>query len=224
MSNLDLALGFMATAALVSAIAVRVRVPYTITLVVVGLAAGALRIVPAVAIRPDTVVIVLILPLLFEGAVRIPRAHLRAYAPLILALAVPGTLVAAAVIAAGAVLGGVPWRGAMLLGAVAAAIDPAGVIALVREAKLDERLGTVLEGEAVVNDAVAIVLFGLAGATAPGVGAAVAGFVWLLAGGAVAGALVGTAVAYALRGVTEPVVEAIGSLEPIPKPMVRQYT
>ncbi|HEV2356153.1 MAG TPA: hypothetical protein VGZ23_00835, partial [bacterium] len=56
-------------------------------------------------------------------------------------------------------------------------------------------LGTVLEGEAVVNDAVAIVLFGLAGATAPGVGA-----------------LVGTAVAYALRGVTEPVVEAIRSL------------
>lgn len=209
---LNLALAFMATAALVSAVAARARIPYTVALVVVGLAAGALGVAPAVAIRPETVVIALILPLLFEGAIRIPRAHLWTYAPLILTLAIPGTLVAAGVIAAGAFLGGIPWHSALVLGSIAAAIDPAGVIALVRQARLDARFGTVLEGEAVVNDAVAIVLFSLALAPAGGGGAALAAFVRLLAGGAAAGGLAGVAVAYALSGIREPVVEAIGSL------------
>jgi CPA1 family monovalent cation:H+ antiporter len=105
----------------------------------------------------------------------------------------------------------VPWRAALLLGAICSATDPAGVIALVREGRMDERFGTVLEGEAVVNDAVAIVLFSLA-AAAPGIGPAAAAFVRLLAGGALAGLVTGAVVAYALSGITEPVVEAIGSL------------
>jgi CPA1 family monovalent cation:H+ antiporter len=213
-SWLYLALGFLATAAFVSTIAARVRVPYTTALVIVGLAAGALHIVPSVPIGPGLIVGGLIVPLLFEGAVRIPRRPLRVYAPLILALAVPGTLIAAAVIAAAAAAGaGLPWTAALVVGAVCAATDPAGVIALVRERRLDERLGTVLEGEAVLNDAVAIVLFTLAAAAAPlGAGAAAAAFVWLLVGGAVAGGVAGAAVAWALMGVTDAVVEAIGSL------------
>lgn len=221
-SWLFLALSFLATAALVSTAAARVRVPYTTALVIVGLAAGALHVVPAVSIGPEFIVVGLIVPLLFEGAVRIPRRPLRAYAPLIFALAVPGTLLAAAIIAAAAAVGaGVPWAAALVLGAVCAATDPAGVIALVRESRLDERLGTILEGEAAVNDAVAIVLFTLAAAAAPlgagwacgaGLTCAVAAFVWLLVGGAAAGAVAGAAVAYALSGVTDPVVEAIGSL------------
>lgn len=212
MSPLYLALGFLATAALVSAVAARARVPYTVALVVVGLAAGTARLVPPIAVGPDLIVTALILPLLFEGAIRIPRRHLRTYAPLIFALAVPGTVVSAAAIAGAALLGHVPWRGALLLGAVCAATDPAGVIALVREAALNERLGTVLEGEAVANDAVAIVLFTLAMASPADSARAAAAFVWLLAGGAAAGFLVGAGVAYALRGLTDPVVEAIGSL------------
>lgn len=214
MSWLYLASGFLATAAFVSTIAARVRVPYTAALVIVGLAAGALHVVPAVTIGPELIIGGLIVPLLFEGAVRIPRRPLRAYAPLILALAVPGTLIAAAVIAAAAAAGaGLPWAAALIVGAVCAATDPAGVIALVRESRLDERLGTVLEGEAVLNDAVAIVLFTVAAAAAPlGAGAAAAAFVWRIVGGIFAGGLTGAAVACALIGVTDAVVEAIGSL------------
>jgi len=209
---LYLALGFLATAALVSTLAARARVPYTVALVVIGLAGGTLHAVPRLSAGPDVIVIALILPLLFEGAIRLPRRHLRPYAPLLLALAIPGTVVAAAVIAGAAVLGHLPWHAAFVLGAVCAATDPAGVIALVRETGLDERLGTVLEGEAVVNDAVAIVLFTLAAAATPGVAPAAAAFVWLLAGGAAAGFVVGAAVGRTLSGITDPVVEAIGSL------------
>lgn len=212
MSPLSLALGFLATAALVSAVAARARLPYTVALVLVGLAAGSAHVVPAVSVGPDVIVIALILPLLFEGAIRIPRRHLRTYAPLVLALAIPGTIISAAVIAGAALLGHVPWRGAVLLGAVCAATDPAGVIALVREAGLNERLGTVLDGEAVLNDAVAIVLFTLAISSPPDVVRAAGTFVWLLVAGAAAGCAVGAGTAYVLGGVSDPVVEAIGSV------------
>jgi monovalent cation:H+ antiporter, CPA1 family len=214
------ALGFLATASLVSTLAARARIPYTTALVVVGLAAGALRIVPPVPVTPGLILGGLLVPLLFEGAVRIPRRPLLVYAPLILALAVPGTLLSAAVIAAAVLAAGLPWPAALVMGAVCAATDPAGVIAHVRERRLDERLGTVLEGEAVLNDAVAIVLFTLAaaaglrqGTAAPlSAGAAAAAFVWLLVGGAAVGAVIGAVVGYALLGVTDAVVEAIGSI------------
>ena len=211
-SPLSLTLGFLATAALVSTVASRARLPYTVALVVVGLAVGTAHVLPRISVGPDVVVIALILPLLFEGAIRIPPRHLRAYTPLILALAIPGTIVSAALIAGGALLGHVPWRGALLLGAICAATDPAGVIALVRDARLNERLGTVLEGEAVLNDAVAIVLFTLAVGAPLDFVAAAGNFVWLLAGGAAVGCAVGAGVASVLRGVPDPVVEAIGSV------------
>ena len=212
-SPLLAALTFLAAAAFVSALAARARVPYTTALVVVGLAAAALHIVPRVSVGPGLIIVALIVPLLFEGAVRIPRRPLRAYAPLILALAVPGTIVSAAIIAGAAALAGVPPQAAFVLGAVCAATDPAGVIALVRQSRLDERLGTILEGEAVLNDAVSIVLFALAAAAPPmSLGAAAAAFVWLLVGGAAAGALAGAVVAKVLAGVRDAVVEAIGSL------------
>jgi CPA1 family monovalent cation:H+ antiporter len=210
-SGVYLALGFLATAALVSTLAARARLPYSTALVVVGLMAGTLRFAPTITIRPEAIVAGLIVPLLFEGAIRLPRAHLRAYAPLIVALAVPGTAVSAAAVAAAALLGHAGMRAALLTGAVCAAIDPAGVIAMAREAGLEERLGTVLEGEAVLNDAVAIILFTLA--AEPAAPAAVAAeFFRLLAAGVVIGGLTGAAVAYALGGVTDPVIEAIGSL------------
>ena len=212
MSSLSIALGFLATAALVSTLAARARLPYTVALVIVGLAVGATRALPPVSVGPNVIVTLLILPLLFEGAIRIPRRHLRAYAPLVLALAIPGTVVSAALIAGGALLGHVPWRGALLLGAICAATDPAGVIALVRESGLNERLGTVLEGEAVLNDAVAIVLFALAVVPPPDLVVTAGTFVWLLVGGAAAGCAIGAAVAYLLSGVSDPVVEAIGSI------------
>src|SRR5215469_16673634 len=91
-SALYLILGFLATAALVSAVAARARVPYTVALVVVGLGVGALPAVPRFSPGPDLIVIALIVPLLFEGAIRVPRDYLRTYAPLVLALAIPGTI------------------------------------------------------------------------------------------------------------------------------------
>ncbi len=214
MTPLTLVLLFMLVAALVSIAAERLRLPYTIALVLTGLAAGNLHLFPPVHVTPQALLVFLILPLLFEGSLRLAPGDLRAYGGLIAALAVLGTVAAAAAIAGAAgALTHLPVRAALLLGAIAAAIDPVSVLALIREARLDHRLGAILEGEAVLNDGVAIVLFTLAAAPrTPGLLDAAGRFVWLLAAGATVGLMLGIAVCYGLGRIRQPLVEALGSL------------
>lgn len=213
MTPLSLALLFMVVAAVVSVVAARLRLPYTVALVIAGAAAGSLHLFPPVHVGPEAIVTLLILPLVFEGSLKLDPGDLRSYGRLIGILAVPGTLVAALAIAWAGTLWRLPGPTAFLLGAVAAATDPVSVIALIQEARLDRRLGAVLEGEAVLNDGVAIVLFTLVVSPAGGGLLGAAGrFVWLLAAGGAIGFLAGRAVSYALGRVRQPLIEAMGSL------------
>lgn len=212
MDALHAALIFFLAAAVISLAAGRLHLPYTVALVVVGLAAGYWR-VAHFAVSPQTLLFALILPLLFDGGLHLPAAHLFRYGWLIGALAVAGTLFSAAAIAAAALyVWHVPLRGALVLGAIASAVDPVSVIALVREAGLDRRLGTILEAEAVFNDAVAIVLFTLA--TAPQASpdwSSLGQFVWLLGGGTLIGAAAGMVVSLGLSRVRQHMVEVLAS-------------
>jgi len=214
MTLLQLALLFMIVAAIVSVAAERLRLPYTIALVITGLAAGNLNLFPPIHATPEILLTLFIVPLLFEGSLRLAPGDLRAYGWLIAALAIPGTLIAALGIAwATSAFWHLPGRTALLLGTIAAAIDPVSVIALIQEARLDHRLGAILEGEAVLNDGVAIVLFTLVAAPhALGLLEVGSRFVWLLAAGGVVGVLLGVAVSHALGHVRQPLVEALSSL------------
>lgn len=214
MDLFHLTLVFLLAAAVIAVAAEQLRFPYTIALVLAGLAAGYLRLPVRVAITPQGLLTLLILPLLFDGGLHLTVADLRAYRSLVGLLAVGGTLVAATVIgAAGTVLWHLPLRSAFLLGAIASAIDPASVIALVREANLDRRLGTILEGEAVLNDAVAIVLFTLGSApTFPGPTAAMGQFLWLLGAGGIIGIAVAFGIIVGLRRIQQHLIESLGSV------------
>ncbi|HKX18943.1 MAG TPA: cation:proton antiporter [bacterium] len=214
MDILHVTLGFLLAAAVVSVIAEGLRLPYTIALVLAGLAAGNFHLIPSIRITPEGLVTLLVLPLLFEGGLHLSAAHLKTYGWLVGGLAVAATLVAVAVIGGAAALTWhLPLRSAFLLGAIASAIDPVGVIALVREARLDTRLGTILEGEAVFNDAVAFVLFTLASApSTPGVAAAAGQFVWLLGMGTLVGIAFAVGIGVALSRIRQHLVETLGSL------------
>jgi CPA1 family monovalent cation:H+ antiporter len=205
---------FFLGAAAISLLAERLHLPYTIALLIAGLAMGRWHLVRPVTVTPEVLFIALILPLLFDGGLHLPITDLVRYGRFIGLLAVVGSLAAAAIIGgAAALLWHVPVRAAFLLGAIASAIDPVSVIALVREANLDRRLGTILEGEAVFNDAVAIVLFTLAAAPrTPGILLAAGQFVWLLGAGAIIGLGLGLAVTASLGRVRQHLVEMLGSL------------
>ena len=213
MTALDLALRFMLIAAAVSIITERLRAPYTVALVIAGLAIGTLQLAPPIAVTPEVLLTLLIPPLLFEGGLRLPPTHLRTHGGLIGLLAIPGTLVTAVAIGWTVhTLFHLEMRSAMLLGAVISAIDPVSVLALLREARLDARLGAVLEGEAVLNDGVAIILFTIIGGGGAGLAGTTLQFLWLLVGGVATGSLVAVATSYALGRTQQPLVEALGSL------------
>ena len=190
----------MLVAAAVSIVTEQLRVPYTIALVVAGLVIGNMHLAPPIPVTPEILLTLLIPPLLFEGGLRLPPRHLKTYWGLIGLLAIPGTLLTA--LALGwivSVLFHVDLRSALLLGAIISATDPVSVQALLREARLDLRLGTVLNGEAVLNDGVAIILFMIVGAGATvGLFDATLRFLWLLGGGVAIGGIVAAATAYAL--------------------------
>ncbi len=214
MTALSLALRFMLVSAAVSIVTEQLRVPYTIALVVAGLVIGNMHLAPPVVVSPEVLLLLLIPPLLFEGGLRLPPRHLKTYWGLIGLLAIPGTLVTALALGWTAHAAfHLDLRSALLLGAIVSAIDPVSVQALMRELRLDLRLVTVLDGEAVLNDGVAIVLFTIIGGTAA-TGLSMIGlqFVWLLGGGVAIGALVAAATSYALGSTQRPLVETLGSL------------
>jgi len=108
-------------------------------------------------------------PLIFEAAWNLDLDALRRAAWRIALLAIPGTLVTAAIVAAGAMIGGgLPFGAALLFGAIVAATDPVAVVAAFRRVRVPLDLRTQIEGESLFNDGVALVLFGFMLAVASG--------------------------------------------------------
>ena len=97
---------------------------------------------------------------MFEAAITSDVRRMLEDAAPILMLAVVATLVTSAIVGLALwPLAGVPLVVCLLLGAVVATTDPAAVIAVFRDVGAPARLTRLVEGEALLNDAAAIVLF-----------------------------------------------------------------
>ncbi len=149
----------LAVAYLFAQIAHHAGLPPAAAIVLVGIAAGGM--LPGdlhVALTPA--VLALFLPaLIFEGAWSIDAEALRRTAWAIVALAVPGVAFTAVVVASASVLGGrLALPAALALGTIIAATDPVAVLALFRRLSVPIDLLTIVEGESIANDGVAVVL------------------------------------------------------------------
>jgi CPA1 family monovalent cation:H+ antiporter len=83
-----------------------------------------------------------------------------------LILAIPGVLISCIVTAALVYIGidhpaGFPWLAALLTGAILSATDPVSVVAKLRDLNAPKKLETLIEAESLLNDASAVVLFGI---------------------------------------------------------------
>jgi len=137
----------------------RAGLPPAAAFVLVGIAAGG--VLPhALHISLTPPVLALFLPaLIFEAAWDVDASALRRAARAIIVLAVPGVLLTAAAIAGSAAFGaGMVLPGALALGAILSATDPVAVLALFRAQGVPLGLLTIVEGESIANDAVAVVL------------------------------------------------------------------
>lgn len=157
-------------ATLVAVITRRIRLPYTVSLVLVGLLLSITRPLD-VEVTPELILAIFVPPLIFEAAFHLDFALLRENLAPILVLAVPGVALTALLVGAIVVLGtGMGWGAATVFGALIAATDPVAVIALFRTLGVSRRLAVALEGESLFNDGTAIVLYRIA------LGAALSGF------------------------------------------------
>lgn len=150
----------------------KVKLPFTVLLVVVGMALTAFseaypHLLPGIAefeISPGLILFVFLPTLIFESAYNLDARHLQHNLGPVLTLAVPGLLVSTFVI------GGIVWfltslldatipfSAALLLGAILSATDPVSVVSLFKKLGAPERLTILVEGESLFNDATSIVL------------------------------------------------------------------
>jgi len=157
------------TSAVVAMLSRRLRLPYSVGLVLAGIAMATLHFAPHVALTRDLLFTALLPPLLFEGAYHLRWPLLRREAPLLATLVTLGVLISAAVTAAGLhFLLRWPWIAAAIFGSLIAATDPVSVIATFKESKAQGRLLTLLEAESLFNDGTAAVLFAVVLAIAAG--------------------------------------------------------
>ncbi|KIG14741.1 Na+/H+ antiporter [Enhygromyxa salina] len=147
----------------------RFRLPYTLALVVAGLALGFLDlgVLSDVELNADLLLLLLLPALLFEAAFHIDFTEFRRNLGTIFMLAVPGVLVAGGVTAvllyfglgSTGLVADFGWREALLFASVLAATDPVSVLALFRQLGVPKRLYLIVEGESLLNDGVAVVVF-----------------------------------------------------------------
>jgi CPA1 family monovalent cation:H+ antiporter len=148
-------------ATVVGIVSRQLRVPYTLGLVVMGL---FLTLLPNVQVDlpPNLILGLLVPPLIFEGAFNLNFNVLRRDLIPILVFAVPGVVLTMVIVGYLVTWGtGLPLVMTLIFGAVVAASDPVAVIALFRKMNVPKRLQVILEGESLLNDGTAIVLFGI---------------------------------------------------------------
>ncbi len=141
----------------------RLRVPSSIFLVVFGIAASFLPHLPQIPIEPNVVMQVLLPPLLYIAGVGASwRGFKREFGEISL-LAV-GCVCATAAAVAVTVHGLLGWPLALgfVLGAIVAPPDAVAPLAILDGLALPQRITTVLQGEGLVNDATALIIFSFA--------------------------------------------------------------
>ncbi len=160
---------FLTLAMVVAGTGRYLRLPYTVLLVLLGLAANLLapfstfaEAIQQFRLTHDLVLFVFLPALIFESALSLnARALMKDLVP-VLVMAIPGMLVSAALVAFGLVMSlDIDPIVALLFGALISATDPVAVIALFHELGAPKRLTVLVEGESLFNDATAIVLFNI---------------------------------------------------------------
>jgi len=203
------------------AVARRILIPYPIFLVLGGLILGFVPGVPPVRLDPEIVFLIFLPPILWAAAyftsLRDFQANLRPITLLAVGLVLATTAAVAAV--AHAIVPGLGWPAAFVLGAIVSPPDAVAATAIARRLRIPHRVVTVLEGESLVNDAAALVLYRAAvAATVTGTfapGETLWQFVLAAAGGVVVGLTVGFVTREALHHADDSLVEtAITLLAP----------
>jgi monovalent cation/hydrogen antiporter len=197
MGNIEYVLLLVLAAALLVRVAEIGRVPAPIVLVLGGLGIALIPGLPEFELDPDVIFLLFIPPLVHSAGWSVSARELLTVRRPLALMAVVLVFLTAAVVAvvAHALVPGLSWAAAAVLGAALAPTDAVAAVAIFRRLGAPERVRLLVEGESMINDATALVLYGIAVGVATGdafsLGGAALDFVVVSAGGLLVGLAVG---------------------------------
>jgi len=204
-----LGLGFLGTR-----IASALRIPHSVLLVIIGIAAGSImRTISGAPVDslvgqfPDIILYVLLPPLVFESAYNFDFHEFKRDLAPIASLAIIALIVSTILVGLGlSTFLGLPLVPCLVFGALISSTDPVAVVALFKEIGAPKRLTGLVEGESLLNDGTAIVMFrvmlgfmAVPVFNAAAVAAGVLQFVVVAAGGVLVGLAIAAVISLVLR-------------------------
>lgn len=196
-----------------SALADKIRLSYPVLLIAAGIGIGFIPSMPVIQLNPEVIFLIFLPPLLYDAAFNISFKEFKTHINTISSLAIGLVFLTATAIAAIAhyMIPEMSWPLAFVLGAILSATDAVAAINITKGLGLSQGTTTILEGESLVNDASALVAYRFAVAAVTGTAfvlwEASLQFLLLMAGGALAGMVMGKLLAVILKKVHhDPVV------------------
>ena len=154
----------LAGAVALTAIARRIGAPYPSLLALGGTALALVNYSPDLRLDPALALALFVAPVLLDAAFDTSLRDLRANWIPVVSLVVIAVVITTGAVAAlvHAMVPGIPWAAAIALGAIVAPPDAAAATAILRPLRLPHRLVVILEGESLLNDASALLIYRLA--------------------------------------------------------------
>lgn len=193
MENYSIIIFILAIVIGLSAFADKVKLPYPILLVIVGIAIGFIPSMGEIEINPEIIFLIFLPPLLYDASFNISPKHFKTNLSTISTLAIPLVFLTTFWIAVVShyMIPGMSWALSFVLGAILSATDAVAAVSITKGLGIPEKTITILEGESLINDASALVAYRFAVATAMGsafvIWKATLNFFLLLAGGFLVG-------------------------------------
>jgi Sodium/hydrogen exchanger family len=157
-------IGLLLGAVLLSALARRIKVPYPTFLAIGGMLLAFVPSSPSWTLEPDLALALFVAPVLMDAAFDTSLRDLRKnWLPVsTLVFVAVGLTTAAVAVLVHWLLPDMPWAAAIALGAIVAPPDAAAATAILRQVKLPHRILKILEGESLLNDASALLIYRVA--------------------------------------------------------------
>src|SRR3954454_16131175 len=154
----------LAGAVLLLALARRMKLPYPVLLAIAGAAVAIAPVDLRLHLDPELALALFIAPVLLDAAydtsLRDLKRHWAPVASLVLIAVGLTTIAVASVVHA--LIPTIPWAAGIAIGAIVAPPDAVAATTVLRNVRLPHRVSVILEGEALLNDASALLIYRLA--------------------------------------------------------------
>ena len=209
MNNFEIVIFLMTILIVLSAFTDRIKIPYPIVLVFIGLIIGFVPFLPNLKLDPDIVFLIFLPPLLYDAAFKTSwldfKKAIRPISTLAITLVFFTTVIVA--VAAHYLIPGFSWPISFVLGAIVSPPDAVAATSIIKGLGLNKKVVTIIEGESLVNDASALIAYRYAlAATLSGsfiLWKAGLQFILVSAGGVVAGLAVGYLLVFAHKKIKD---------------------